>query len=59
MSVVRKLVSIDSTDAQYLQENSISLSMFVRNNIRKLKETGSTLKEEPASNQERSTYDYK
>ncbi len=59
MSVVRKLVSIDSTDAQYLRENSISLSMLVRNNIRKLKETGSVLTEEPASNQERSTYDYK
>jgi len=59
MSVVRKLVSIDSTDAQYLQENSISLSMLVRNNIRKLKENGSVLKEEPFSNQARSTYDYK
>jgi len=59
MTVVRKLVSIDSTDAQYLRENSISLSMLVRNNIRKLKETGSALQVEPASNQERSTYDYK
>jgi len=59
MSVVRKLVSIDSTDAQYLRENSISLSMLVRNNIRKLKENGSVLREEPSSNQTRSTYDYK
>jgi len=59
MSVVRKLVSIDSSDAQYLQENSISLSMFVRNNIRKLKENGSVLKEEPSSNLCEATYDYK
>jgi len=59
MSVIRKLVSIDSLDAQFLRENSISLSMFVRNNIRKLKENGSSLKEEPFSNLVRSTNDYK
>ena len=59
MSVVRKMVSIDRADAEFLKSNSISLSQFVRNNVRKLKETGSTLKEEPASNQARSTYDYK
>ena len=59
MSVVRKMVSIDRCDADYLKDNAISLSQFVRINVRKLKETGSTLKEEPASNLVRSTNDYK
>jgi len=59
MSVVRKMVSIDRSDADYLKENAISLSMFVRNNIRKLKETGSALQVEPASNLVRSTIEYK
>jgi len=59
MSVIRKLITIDSSDAQYLRENSISLSMFVRNSVRKLKETGSSFKVEPVSNLARSTYDYK
>ena len=59
MSVVRKMVSIDRCDADYLKENAISLSQFVRINVRKLKETGSALQVEPASNQTRSTYDYK
>jgi len=59
MSVIRKLISIDESDAEYLRNNSISLSMFVRNSVRKLKETGSTLKEEPASNLLRSYNGYK
>jgi len=57
MSVVRKLVSIDSTDVKYLQENAISLSMLVRNNIRRLKENGTSSKEEPFSNLVRPTND--
>ena len=59
MNVVRKMVSIDRADAEFLKSNSISLSQFVRNNVRKLKENGSVLREEPSSNQTRSTYDYK
>jgi len=58
MNVVRKMVSIDRADAEFLKENSISLSQFVRINVRKLKETGSVLTEEPASNLARSTNDY-
>ena len=59
MSTVRKMISMNQEDVEYLQSNSISLSKFMRNNIRKLKETGSTFKVEPASNLARSTYDYK
>jgi len=59
MSVVRKMVSIDRADAEFLKENSISLSKFVRNNVRKLKENGSVLKEEPFSNLVRPANDYK
>jgi len=39
MSIVRKMISMDREDAEYLQINSISLSKLVRNNIRKLKES--------------------
>jgi len=45
MSVVRKMISLKKEDAEFLQSNSISLSKFVRNNIEKLKETGSTFGE--------------
>jgi len=37
--IIRKMVSIDKEDVDYLLTNSISLSKFVRNNIRKLKES--------------------
>jgi len=37
--IVRKMISMDVEDANYLQTNSISLSKLVRNNIRKLKES--------------------
>jgi len=57
MSVVRKMISMNPEDFEYLQSNSISLSKFMRNNVKKLKETGSTLKEEPASNLVRPTND--
>jgi len=57
MSVVRKMISMQIDDVEFLQSNSISLSKFMRNNVRKLKETGSVLTEEPASNLARSTYD--
>ena len=50
MSVVRKMISLKKEDAEFLQSNSISLSMFVRNNIEKLKETGPTLASQPDSN---------
>jgi len=40
MSVVRKMISMKEEDVEFLQSNSISLSKFMRNNIRKLKETG-------------------
>ena len=50
MSVVRKMVSLQKEDAEFLQSNSISLSKFVRNNIEKLKETRSSLVVERASN---------
>jgi len=33
------MISMDIEDAEFLQSNSISLSKFVRNNIRKLKES--------------------
>ncbi len=59
MSVVRKMISMKEEDVEFLQSNSISLSKFMRNNIRKLKETGSVLKEEPSSNLCEVTYDYK
>lgn len=50
MAVVRKMVSLQKEDVEFLQSNSISLSKFIRNNIEKLKETGSTLASQPASN---------
>ena len=50
MSVIRKMVSLKKEDDEFLQSNSISLSKFVRNNIEKLKETGSALESRPASN---------
>jgi len=37
--IVRKMVSLDQEDVDFLQSNSISLSKLVRNNIRKLKES--------------------
>ena len=37
--IVRKMVSLDKEDVDFLQSNSISLSKLVRNNIRKLKES--------------------
>jgi len=36
-------------DVQYLEQNSISLSKFMRNNVRKLKETDSVLSTESVS----------
>jgi len=59
MSVVRKMISMNPEDFEYLQSNSISLSKFMRNNVKKLKETGTSFKVEPVSNLARSTYDYK
>jgi len=50
MSTVKKMISMQKEDVEYLQDKSISLSMFMRNNVRKLKETGSPSKVEPASN---------
>jgi len=41
MSIVRKMVSMNPEDAEFIEMNSISLSKLVRNNIRKLKETHS------------------
>ncbi len=32
------MISMEKEDAEFLQSNSISLSKFVRNNIKKLKE---------------------
>jgi len=49
MSVVRKMISLKPEDLEYIQDNSISLSKFVRNNIKKLKETGPSVQENPAS----------
>lgn len=49
MSVVRKMISMKPEDVEYLQRNSISLSKFVRNKIRKLKETDSVLSTESVS----------
>ena len=49
MSVIRKMISLKKEDAEFLQSNSISLSMFVRNNIEKLKETRSPYNDERAS----------
>ena len=49
MSVVRKMISLNPEDVEYLQDNSISLTKFVRNNIRKLKETDSVSKPKPVS----------
>jgi len=33
------MISMEKEDAEFIQSNSISLSKFVRNNIRKLKES--------------------
>jgi len=49
MTIVRKMVSLEKEDVEFLQCNSISLSKFVRNNIEKLK-VGSTLVSQPTSN---------
>ena len=49
MSVVRKMISLKEEDAEFLQDNSISLSMFVRNNIKKMKETDSACNSKPVS----------
>jgi len=44
MSVVRKMISLQKDDAEFLENKSISLSKFVQNNIEKLKtETRSSL----------------
>jgi len=37
MSVVRKLVSMPKEDAEFLENNSISLSKFVQRNIEKIR----------------------
>jgi len=49
MSVVRKMISLKPEDVEYLQDNSISLSKFVRNNIKKMKETDSACNPKPVS----------
>jgi len=41
MSVIRKMVSMNAEDVEFMEMNSISLSKLVRNNIKKLKETHS------------------
>jgi len=41
MSIVRKMISMQKEDADFLQSRSISLSKFMQNNIKKLKETHS------------------
>jgi len=43
MSIVRKMISMEKEDAEFLQSNSISLSKFVRNNIEKLKKSSLVL----------------
>jgi len=40
MSTVKRLVSLREEDNDFLKVNSISLSQFVRNNIKNLKENG-------------------
>jgi len=49
MSVIRKMISLKEEDLEYIQDNSISLSKFVRNNIKKLKETDSASNLKPVS----------
>jgi len=49
MSVVRKMISLKPEDLEYIQDNSISLSKFVRNNIKKMKETDSASNSKPVS----------
>jgi len=48
MSVVRKIISLQKDDAEFLENKSISLSKFVQNNIKKLK-----IETRSASNSER------
>jgi len=40
MSVVKKMISLKEEDEEFLNVNSISLSQFVRNSIKNLKENG-------------------
>ena len=40
MSTIKRLVSLREEDAEFLNTNSISLSQFVRNGIKNLKENG-------------------
>jgi len=41
MSIVRKMVSMNPEDVEFIEMNSLSLSKLVRNHIKKLKETSS------------------
>jgi len=49
MSTVKKIISMHLEDVEYLEQNSISLSKFVRNNVKKLKETEPVLSTESVS----------
>jgi len=49
MSTVKKIISMHLEDVEYLEQNSISLSKFVRNNVKKLKETEPVLTTESVS----------
>jgi len=49
MSTVKRLVSMREEDNDFLNDNSISLSKFVRNSIKNMKENSQTTTVKPFS----------
>jgi len=52
MAVIRRMVSMNPEDCTYIDENAISLSKFVRNSIKNMKENSKTLQVKPFSESE-------
>jgi len=52
MAVVRRMVSMNPEDCSYIDDNAISLSKFVRNSIKNLKENSQTVQVKPFSESE-------
>ena len=55
MSVVRRMVSMNPEDCSYIDDNAISLSKFVRNSIKNIKENSQTTTVKPFSESEDAT----
>ncbi len=49
MAVIRRMVSMNPEDCSYIDDNAISLSKFVRNSIKNMKENSQTTTVKPFS----------